>query len=77
MLTAVDGLVTWSDPAPAIDRRVRGVTPAPGAHTSYRGVRLRLGPVEPVPGITDLPPGALRAAGREVTMHHLSLLSEE
>lgn len=65
-LSARDALVTWTEAARDVDARIRAVTPAPGAHTSYRGVRLRLGPVEPVPGITDLPPGALRAAGREV-----------
>ena len=32
-----------------VDRRVRGVTPAPGAWTTWRGERLRLGPVEPLP----------------------------
>lgn len=58
--------MTWTEAARDVDARIRAVTPAPGAHTSYRGVRLRLGPVEPVIGITDLPPGALRAAGHEV-----------
>lgn len=66
MLTAADGLVTWSDPAPAIDRRVRGVTPAPGAHTTYQGLRLRLGPVTTAPEVTDLAPGQVRVGKREV-----------
>ena len=34
MLTSADGEIRWSDPAPAIDCRVRGVTPAPGATPS-------------------------------------------
>ncbi|CAM2833373.1 methionyl-tRNA formyltransferase [Actinomyces slackii] len=66
MLSAADGQVRWSDPAQAIDRRIRGVTPAPGAHTTWAGKRLRLGPVEPLPEITDLLPGLIRALKHEV-----------
>jgi methionyl-tRNA formyltransferase len=40
--------VDWALPAHVVDRRVRGVTPAPGAWTTFRGNRLRLAPVEPV-----------------------------
>ena len=43
-----DARVRWEDGAAAVDRRVRGCTPAPGAWTTWRGERLRLGPVEPV-----------------------------
>lgn len=43
-----DARVRWEDGADAVDRRVRGCTPAPGAWTTWRGERLRLGPVEPV-----------------------------
>lgn len=66
MLSAADGLVRWDDPALTIDRRIRGVCPAPGAHTTYLGARFRLGPVTPVPEVTDLLPGQLRATKREV-----------
>ncbi|WP_136313560.1 methionyl-tRNA formyltransferase [Actinomyces procaprae] len=66
VLTSADGLVDWHETAAAVDRRIRGVTPAPGAHTTYRGTRLRLGPVTPVPGADDLAPGALRATKHEV-----------
>ena len=52
-----DARVDWSLPAHVVDRRVRGVTPAPGAWTTWRGERLRLGPVEPVDG--NLSPGEL------------------
>jgi methionyl-tRNA formyltransferase len=54
-----DARVDWSMPAYAIDRRVRGVTPAPGAWTTWRGERLRLGPVEPLPEIDLVAPGEL------------------
>ena len=40
-----DARVDWALPAHVVDRRVRGVTPAPGAWTTWRGDRLRLGPV--------------------------------
>ena len=66
VLSSADGLIRWEDPALAIDRRIRGVTPAPGAHTTYQGSRFRLGPVTPVPEVTDLLPGQLRATKREV-----------
>lgn len=66
MLATEDGLVRWSDPAIAVDRRVRGVTPAPGAFTSYEGARLRLGPVTLVPEVVDLAPGEVRTRKHEV-----------
>ena len=66
MLTSADGEIRWSDPAPAIDCRVRGVTPAPGAHTFYDGARLRLGPVAVVPEVADLLPGRLRVNKHDV-----------
>ena len=66
MLSTADGEVRWDDPALTIDRRIRGVSPAPGAHTTYLGARFRLGPVTPVPEVTDLLPGQIRATKREV-----------
>ncbi|MGY1639172.1 methionyl-tRNA formyltransferase [Geodermatophilus sp. SYSU D00742] len=54
-----DARVDWSLPAHVVDRRVRGVTPAPGAWTTWRGDRLRLGPVEPLPTSLGLAPGEL------------------
>jgi methionyl-tRNA formyltransferase len=54
---AADAQVTWSLPAHVVDRRVRGVTPAPGAWTTWRGDRPRPGPVEPLPEVSGLEPG--------------------
>ncbi|TQL04184.1 methionyl-tRNA formyltransferase [Cellulomonas sp. SLBN-39] len=66
-LTVEDARVRWDHPSLAVDRRVRGVTPAPGAWTTLPdGSRLGLGPVTPVPEVTDLPPGRLRAGKSEV-----------
>jgi methionyl-tRNA formyltransferase len=51
-----DARVDWALPAHVVDRRIRGVTPAPGAWTTWRGDRLRLGPVAPLADV-ELAPG--------------------
>jgi methionyl-tRNA formyltransferase len=65
-ITVEDARVAWSEPAVAVDRRVRACTPAPGAWTTYAGDRIKLGPVRPVEG-EPLAPGEL-AVGRS-TVH--------
>jgi methionyl-tRNA formyltransferase len=66
-IEVADARVDWALPAHVVDRRVRGVTPAPGAWTTWRGERLRLGPVQPEPdGDAALAPGELRVAGQAV-----------
>jgi methionyl-tRNA formyltransferase len=54
-ITVDDARVDWSAPAVRVDRLVRACTPAPGAWTTLRGRRVKLGPV----ALTDevLPPG--------------------
>ena len=44
-LTVEDARVDWSAPALALDRLVRACTPAPGAWTTLRGERVKLGRV--------------------------------
>jgi methionyl-tRNA formyltransferase len=61
-IEVADARVDWALPAHVVDRRIRGVTPAPGAWTTWRGERLRLGPVTPAED--ELAPGELRA-GRD------------
>ncbi|MGY1723715.1 methionyl-tRNA formyltransferase [Blastococcus sp. SYSU DS0533] len=61
-----DARVDWALPAHVVDRRIRGVSPAPGAWTTWRGERLRLGPVLPVPGGPALEPGELHVEGSGV-----------
>ncbi|UWP80687.1 methionyl-tRNA formyltransferase [Dactylosporangium fulvum] len=51
-LTVEDAQVRWGDPAFAVDRRIRACTPAPGAWTTFRGERLKLGPVTPLTAAT-------------------------
>jgi len=58
-ITVTDAEVRWRDPAFAVDRRVRACTPAPGAWTTFRGERVKLGPVLPTPDASGLAPGEL------------------
>ncbi|WKV15559.1 methionyl-tRNA formyltransferase [Janibacter limosus] len=63
-LSVEDAHVDLTHPAPAVDRRIRGCTPEPGAWTTFRGERLKVGPIT----ITDeqLPVGTIDARKREV-----------
>jgi methionyl-tRNA formyltransferase len=69
-----DARVRWTDPAFAVDRRVRATTPEPGAWTTFRGQRIKLGPVRTaeraaVLGPTaseQLEPGQLRVSPADV-----------
>jgi methionyl-tRNA formyltransferase len=65
-LTPEIAQVDWSAPALRIDRLVRACTPAPGPWTTFRGERLKLGPVRLANGAEPLAPGELRASKREV-----------
>ena len=62
-LTVDDARVEWTAPALRVDRLVRGCTPAPGAWTTLRGRRLKLGPVV-MTEHDPLPPGVIEA-GRD------------
>lgn len=59
-LRSEDARVDWRLPAEVVDRRVRGVTPAPGAWTTHDGARYKLGPVTPTMLRMFVPPGAVR-----------------
>ncbi len=69
-LTTEDARVRWDLPAHVVDRHVRGCTPAPGAWTTFRGERLRLGPfalrAEAPPEAGDLGPGELHVTKHAV-----------
>src|SRR5947207_4402125 len=62
-ITAEDAQVRWAEPAFAVDRRIRACTPAPGAWTTLRGERIKVGPVDPTGGAANLAPGEI-AVGR-------------
>lgn len=65
-ITVEDARVRWTDPAFAVDRRIRACTPAPGAWTEFRGERLKLSPVrlrpagDPTTPASPFAPGELR-----------------
>ncbi|MDQ4086371.1 MAG: methionyl-tRNA formyltransferase [Actinomycetota bacterium] len=65
-VTVDDARVRWTEPGRAVDRRVRACTPAPGAWTTFRGERLKLGPVRLAPDKTSLRPGEVTAGREEV-----------
>jgi methionyl-tRNA formyltransferase len=56
-LTVADARVDWTAPALRVDRLVRACTPAPGAWTTFRDRRVKLGPVTRTD--RQLPPGVL------------------
>jgi methionyl-tRNA formyltransferase len=53
-----DAEVNWSEPAVAVDRRIRACTPGPGAWSTHEGERIKIGPVSIVLE-HQLAPGAL------------------
>ncbi|MDR2381076.1 MAG: methionyl-tRNA formyltransferase [Bifidobacteriaceae bacterium] len=47
-ITVAEAAVTWAAPHWAVDRQIRACTPDPGAWTTLRGSRIKLGPVRPL-----------------------------
>ena len=65
-VTVEDAQIRWTEPAFAVDRRIRACTPAPGAWTTLRGDRLKLGPVRAVANAARLKPGELHVERTQV-----------
>jgi len=65
-LTLEDGRLDWNQPALAIGRRARGVTPEPGAWTTLDGQRIKLEPMRLRPDGPALQPGRLALEGKSV-----------
>jgi methionyl-tRNA formyltransferase len=63
-ITVMDARIRWSTPALAIDRHIRGCTPAPGAWTIFRGERLKIFPVTTAPDARDGGDAAVDATGQ-------------
>jgi methionyl-tRNA formyltransferase len=66
-LSVADAAVPWDSPARHVDRVIRACTPAPGAWTTFRGERLKLGPVR-LRGANELSAGALRSERNSVAV---------
>ncbi len=54
--------VRWELPAQAVDRRIRAVTPNPGAWTMVNDIRLKIGPVTMQENAGPLTPGQLHVS---------------
>ncbi len=68
-ISVADARICWNTPALAVDRHIRGCTPAPGAWTGFRGERLKIHPVTPalpLPGAHDLSGAEVPAQGQVV-----------
>lgn len=57
-ITVDEARVRWELPAHVVDRRIRAVTPNPGAWTLIGDLRVKLGPIE-ISGREPLPPGMI------------------
>lgn len=64
-ITTADARVRWDAPAFAVDRQIRGCTPAPGAWTELDGLHVKIGPVTSVEA-SDLAPGEVAISKHEV-----------
>lgn len=73
-LTSADARVRWTEPALAVDRRIRACTPSPGAWTELAGARIGLLPLASADasrmvagaGTRELAPGELSVTRRAV-----------
>jgi methionyl-tRNA formyltransferase len=59
-VTVEDARVRWDLPAHVVDRRIRAVTPNPGAWTMIGDLRVKVGPVTVEETSNSLAPGAIR-----------------
>ena len=64
-LSTDEARIDWDRPAFAIDRHIRGCTPAPGAWTTLAGERVKIGPAT-IADDSTLAPGRIEVGKREV-----------
>ena len=68
-VTVEEARVRWDLPAHVVERRIRAVTPSPGAWTMIGDLRVKLGPVavdDQEDWDDSLPPGAIRVGRKAV-----------
>jgi len=65
-ITVEDAHVDWTEPALAVDRRIRACTPGPGAWSLLEGERFKLGPVTVDEEHEPLAPGAIAVSKNAV-----------
>jgi methionyl-tRNA formyltransferase len=63
-----DARIDWSEPAAAVDRRIRACTPGPGAWSTHAAQRIKIGPVTLTADRPETPlaPGVLEVRRSEV-----------
>lgn len=59
-ITVDEARVRWDLPAHVVERRIRAMTPSPGAWTMIGNLRIKLGPVVIDESANPLSPGAIR-----------------
>ena len=64
-ITVEAARVRWTEPAQAVNRNIRAVTPSPGAWTMIGDLRIKVGPVSSVDA-ESLPPGVIRVERNRV-----------
>jgi methionyl-tRNA formyltransferase len=76
-ITVEEARVRWELPAHAVDRRIRAVTPNPGAWTMIGDLRVKVGPVTIDETGDELAPGMIRVSRDGVRIgtgsHHILL----
>jgi methionyl-tRNA formyltransferase len=66
-ITVEEARVRWDLPAPVVERRIRAVTPNPGAWTMIADLRIKLGPVQiDADAPESLPPGLIHVDRKSV-----------
>jgi methionyl-tRNA formyltransferase len=65
-ITVEQARVRWDLPAPVVERRIRAVTPSPGAWTAIGDLRVKLGPVYLDQSPKPLPPGGIHVDRKSV-----------
>jgi methionyl-tRNA formyltransferase len=65
-ITVEQARVRWDLPASVVERRIRAVTPNPGAWTLIGDLRVKLGPVQVDQAPIPLPPGVIHVDRKSV-----------
>lgn len=65
-ITVEEARVRWDLPAHVVERRIRAVTPNPGAWTMIGDLRVKVGPVSIEQSADTLPPGTIRVERKGV-----------
>ncbi len=67
-LTVVDGEIDWNQPADRVTDLIRGVTPEPGASTTFDGARLKILRAAIARDVVPLEPGEFGLAEKAVVV---------